>query len=230
MADCAKKIELLEQFRGRCFRSPRSLLVVIFSFIVVPSDSSKDPYPLRCVQLRGGRGEGGKEEWRVFRKCTRMFYPYEELRSIMSNEYDSSDDESDDHKAKLVRRKHAEEKAKQGQKFLEQPQAFKIRTRYLNQSAYQVWWRPGIINKMLWAACETGDNYEIDFLVKFAHADINAVDLNMKHLTALMRSVMNGRKETAKLLIGHGANVNATDSHGSTALHYGEKSSRIRDA
>eukprot|EP00960_Hanusia_phi_P016787 494482-Hanusia_phi.AAC.2 len=199
-----------------------TLVFLTFSLCVVPSSPNKLYGISQRTRLRGGGGEGGgREEWRVFRECTRMFYPYEELQPVMSSHGDPSDEETCELDRLLVRTKMARGKsAGDIEHTMEQKRRIGIRTRYLEDSSYHEWWRPGIINKMLWAACETGDNYEIDFLVRYAHADVNAVDQNINNLSALMRSVMNGREETVRCLIDRGADVNATDVHGSTALHY----------
>jgi len=97
---------------------------------------------------------------------------------------------------------------------------FPVLERVLDRSEYMHYWRPGIVNKRLWAAAETGDDEDIEFLVQFLEADVNTVDLNIYNYTALFLAAMNGHTQTVELLIRLGANINATDMHGSTALHY----------
>lgn len=97
---------------------------------------------------------------------------------------------------------------------------YPVLERILHKSGYRSYWRPGIINKRLWAAAETGDDQDIMFAVAYLNADVNAVDLNIYNYTALFWAAMNGHHTTAELLIRLGARVNATDIYGSSALHY----------
>ncbi len=97
---------------------------------------------------------------------------------------------------------------------------YPVLERVLHKSDYKTYWRPGIINKRLWAAAETGDDQEIMFVVHCLEADVNTVDLNIYNYTALFWASMNGHDKTVELLIRLGAWVNATDIYGSNALHY----------
>jgi len=97
---------------------------------------------------------------------------------------------------------------------------YPVLERVLHKSDYKTYWRPGIINKRLWAAAETGDDQEIMFAVHCLEADVNTVDLNIYNYTALFWASMNGHDKTVELLIRLGARVNATDIYGSNALHY----------
>ena len=99
-------------------------------------------------------------------------------------------------------------------------QTFPVLERVLDQSEYRTYWRPGIVNKRLWAAAETGDDEEIEFLHQYLDADVNAVDLNIRNYTALFWAAMNGHHSTVDLLLKLGADITATDTHGSTPLHY----------
>ena len=97
---------------------------------------------------------------------------------------------------------------------------YPILERVLHKSEYRPFWRAGIVNKRLWAAAEEGHDEEIAFVVKYLEANVNAVDLNMHNYTALMRAAMNGHSLTVELLVRLGADVNASDEDGATALHF----------
>jgi hypothetical protein len=65
----------------------------------------------------------------------------------------------------------------------ELPYKFVPPERALHSTQYDTFKRPGIINKQMWAACETGDDEELEAILKHLKADVNAVDENIYNYT-----------------------------------------------
>jgi hypothetical protein len=67
--------------------------------------------------------------------------------------------------------------------------------RVLHSTQYEKFTRPGIINKQMWAACETGDDEELEAIMKHLKADVNAVDENIYNYTVSGKTKLKEKKK-----------------------------------
>lgn len=163
--------------------------------------------PQRCaLRLRGGSdavASAPEDEWREHINISALVNgPYDPLPQPNPPDESSttlSDVSSDplypEEEQRRIRHEIKEFEARHGKIDVDPfvGKNYPVLQRVLDAREYRTYWRPGIVNKRLWAAAETGENAEIAFLCRYLDADVNTVDINICNYTALFWAAMNGR-------------------------------------